>query len=176
MKTDGFSGNRRFIDLNSAKHRVHTLATLRKGTADEFRKNHLRPTDGLSSHLRIPQVRRTLSGTLQGPELFLLGSISLLGLRSTHLPGKPARHRNLPARCGEQALSLGLSQPGCAQHLGQCQRRARLAHLRRLRAGADRRSETALRGRGLWPGIEADRPICAWRSFPGPNSASARAR
>ena len=47
-----------------------------------------------------------------------------------------------------QALSPGISQLHCAQHAGQCQRDAGLAHLLRLRTKPDRHRPATLRRRG----------------------------
>src|SRR4030042_3511585 len=147
IKKKSFLAKVTFFDLNSAPLHSHTFAEPRKEMADELWQNDLRSIDGLSSHLRISQVRYALSGSLQSQELFLLGSISQPGLRATDLSGKPARHRGLFACDSLQALSFGIPQPGVPQHLGQRQRRARLAPLRRLRPGADLPSAPALRPR-----------------------------
>src|SRR3990167_4840615 len=105
MKKEGFSAKSRFFDLNPESPCGHTFAPLRKEAANEFRKNHLCPTDGLSSRLRLSQVRRALSWPIQGQEFLVLGTIPLSGLRSTDLSGKPARHRGLSARRRDQTLS-----------------------------------------------------------------------
>ena len=82
--------------------------------------------------MRRPLPRRPLR-----EELFLLGSVSGDGLRPAHLSREPAGHRDLPGRGGRQAVPHGLPHQRGALDAGRCQRIARLAHLRRLRADTD---------------------------------------
>ena len=170
MKSKDFQGNERFFDLNWDSRRSHTFAVPRKEVADESRQNALCPVDGFSPGLRIPQMRRAVSWTLQGPKFFLLGSFSLLGLRPTDLPGKPARHRSLSAVGAAEALSFGYPGTSIPQYFGQRQRRAGLADLRRLCPGVDLPSPSALCPRGLRPGVGSNRLRSRFhyhRSVPG---------
>jgi len=58
-----------FIDLNIPKG--HTFAKLQKEMPNEFRKNNLCPTHGLSAHLRIPSMYPTIPWALQDENLFM---------------------------------------------------------------------------------------------------------
>src|SRR6266571_7263622 len=140
---------RKGIDLNSKPAQPMLPRVLRMRRADEFWQIDLCTTDGLSSCKSISPLRSVLSRRLQTQKLFLLGPVSVHGLRATNLSRESARYRSLPARATDQALSSWHSRPGLAQHPGSCQLGARLAHLRRLRASADYPRPCALRGRQL---------------------------
>lgn len=144
--------HRRFIDLKSKLTETGGSAPLGKEPHDEFGQNDFRSTDGFHS-FRIPisSGRRTLQRSLQGQEFFLLGSVSHLSLCSTYVSRKSQRYRSLPANHTAKALSHGHSQHRLAQHSGQRQPSARLAHLCRLRPNPDPRSSDSLQGRILWP-------------------------
>src|ERR1700730_8371699 len=125
------------IDLNSNPVRPMLPRLLRTRRADEFWQIDFCTTDGLSSFKKFPALCKTLPGRLQTQELFLLGSVSLHGLRSANLSREFARYRSLFARATDQALPSRSARSSLAQYLGPCELRARLAHLRRLRASAD---------------------------------------
>ena len=122
-------------------------------------------------HLPLHTFRRCVTryrGRTQGQVVLLSRSVSVHGVRAADLSGEPARHRSVSARPALQALSPGDSLDGRAQHAGQCQRGARLAHLRRLRAEPDRHRAAAVcrravRGRfegdGLRPGHDHHRSV-----------------
>src|SRR5712692_1703310 len=86
------------IDLNSERVKSMLPQVLRKELLDECWPIDLFTTDGLSSHVRVSSLRRTLQGRLQTQELLLLGPVSVHGLRAANLSREPARHRSLPAR------------------------------------------------------------------------------
>ena len=93
-----------------------------------------------SFSLPVPPPR-----TARQDQAFLMPrSVSLSCLRATDLAREPARHRSVSSRAILQALPSGFPQHGCPQHLGERQRRARLAHLRRLRPTPHRHRAAAL--------------------------------
>src|SRR5829696_1605553 len=139
----------RGIDLNSKPVQSMLPQLLRQRRADEFWQIDLCATDGLSSCQSFSTLCQTLPGRLQTQDFFLLGSISLHGLRAAHLSGEFARYRSLPACATKQALSSRHSWPSLAQHSGPCELGARLAHLRRPCASVDYPRPRALRGRQL---------------------------
>src|SRR5437899_2736879 len=63
------------------------------------------------------------------------------------LPGESQGHRSLSVGAGREALSHGVSRTDSSLDTVRCERSQRLAHLRRLRAGADPSGQKALRGR-----------------------------
>src|SRR5271157_2101421 len=75
---------------------------------------------------------------------------------AAHLSRESARHRNLLARTSVAALSHGLSRRHLAQHPGQRQPAARLAHLRRLCPSAHHAGPRPLSARTVGRGIGAD--------------------
>ena len=70
-------------------------------------------------------------------KFLLLGSVSFDGIRPADLSGKPPRHRDVPAFDARQTLPYGIRRQGSALDTGRCERVARLADLRGLRAGLD---------------------------------------
>ena len=95
------------------------------------------------------------------------------GLRPADLPGKPARHRDLPIGPRIETLSHGLPPAGPALDAGRCQRKARLAYPCGIGPAAHHPGEDAVRRRRtgvgpdqyrLRPGLD-DHRLCACRSF-----------
>ena len=100
------------FDFNSVLHWRHSfrLNTWR-GMAHEHWPNRSCPALRLLAQARIQYVHSALSGPASTPEIFLPRSVSLHGLRATHQPRQPARHRNLFACHVCQSLSRWLSWP-----------------------------------------------------------------
>src|SRR6266481_5932827 len=146
------------IDLNSRLLYSHCEAA--RGVLHEQWPNDFCSGDGFSSSDGIPSLRGTLPWRLQSAELLLLGSVSLFGLRPTHRARKPARYRSLSTLAAVEALSSGFSRPHFSQHIGARQRNARLAHLRRFRAGAHRPGSPVVSRRAVGCGVGPD-PLCA---------------
>ena len=82
-----------FIDLNASKG--HASAKFQKEMTCELPKSNLCPAHGLSTDLRIPSVRPTIPWLLQNEKLFLLGSVSLHGLRTACVSREFKGYRNL---------------------------------------------------------------------------------
>ncbi len=120
-----------FDDLNHIP--CYSGASANKGAANEYREKYLCPSHGISSALRIPSVRRTISGQLQGKKFFLSGPVPVHGIRATDLSRESARHRVLFAIDVRAFVSYGHPRPGIAQYAGERKQPARLADVRRLR-------------------------------------------
>src|SRR5713226_7850204 len=144
------------IDLNSEPVKAMLPRVLRKELLDECWPIDLFTTDGLSSSSRVSPMRCALQRRLQAQDLFVLGPISLHGVRPANVPRKFARHRSLSASQPNQALSHGHPGSSLAQHTGQRQLGPGLAHLRRLRSLADQPSTGALSRRRIQSGVAAD--------------------
>src|SRR5512136_2646044 len=142
-----------FIDLNTP--RVHTSAKLQKEMTCEFRKNNLCPTHELSTHLRIPSMCPTIPRSLQDEKLFMLGPVSLHGLRTAYLSRESARYRGLPSFSSTETLSHGYSGQSLPQYFGSRQPRKRLANLWRVRPDPYWPRSASLCQRFLWSGIES---------------------
>ena len=130
----------------------------------------VRATDGAPAVAHVSTVRGEIRGDIPYAHVLAPRSVSVHGVRATHLPRKPARHRDLLARAVEQALPPGHSQRDRPQHAGRRQREPRLAHLSGFRVCAHpHRPPTLCRGR-VRGGVEAD-GVCAGlhhhRSVPG---------
>ena len=144
-----------FIDLNTPKG--HTSAKLQKEMTCEFRKNNLCPTHGLSTHLQIPSMCPTIPWSLQDEKLFLLGSVSLHGLRTTYVSRKSKGYRGLSSLSPTEALPHGYPGKGLMQYFGPCQPGKGLADLCRLCPDSYCPCSTSLCQRFLWRRIESNR-------------------
>ena len=145
------------FDLNLHGTYGHSFPTFREGWDHECWQDCLRTVDGFHPHSRVLSLCGPLPGQLQSQPLFLLGSISVHGLCSTHLSRKPARYRNLPAGLGSSTLSRRHSRSRRPQHAGRRQRDSRLAHLRRLGTGVDSYRAGLVCQRRLRSGVAASR-------------------
>ena len=124
--------------------------------------------DGLSAAARIQRLRRQVPRRSSQAGLLLPRSILVLGICAAHVSRKLARHRNLFAGLGAQAVSRGIPRQGFAQYVGRRQRGARLADLRRLRPCPDSPGAEAVRQRtagrrsgadGLRARLDDHRPV-----------------
>src|SRR5258708_26719261 len=77
------------FDLNWDGPILHPLAP--GGMRDERWQDGVRAVDGFHSRSRISALCGALSGPVSGAELFLLGPVSLHGLRAAHLDRKSTR-------------------------------------------------------------------------------------
>lgn len=68
----------------------------------------LLPSDGISTLHGIRDLRCTVPRRTRRHILLLHGSIAMHGLRSTRIPGKPARHRVFSTCSSGRALSHGI--------------------------------------------------------------------
>src|SRR5512139_208865 len=136
-----------FFDTNFPMS--HTFSSLQKEMTHGYWENHLCPAYGLFTGLRISQMCSTIQWPLQSQTLFLLESISLYGLCTTHLSGKPERHRGLSPFSSTKTLSYGFSWQGLPQHSGSCQSDQGLANLCRFCPDPHRPSTSPLRQRFL---------------------------
>ena len=75
---------------------------------------------------------QTLSWQLQNDKLFLLGSVSLHGLRTAHVSREFKEYRGLPSVSPKEALPYGYPRQSLTQYFGSCQPGKRLADIRRL--------------------------------------------
>ena len=112
--------------------------------------------------------RRPVWRRSPGPDAFLRRAIPVHGLRPADLPGKPARHRDLPLGPRIETLSHGLPPAGPALDAGRCQRKARLAYPCGVGPAAHHPGEDAVRRRRtgvgpdqyrLRPGLDDHRSV-----------------
>src|SRR3990172_1474523 len=125
-----------FAEMTDFGHSLSSFAW--KGMADAHRTNGLFAVDGPAAEARIQPVRGAVSRQPSGAAVLLLGSVSLHGVRAIDVSGEPARHRDVPARAGAEAVPRWPSGVRFAQHAGRRQRDTGLAHLCGLRASPDR--------------------------------------
>jgi hypothetical protein len=143
-----------FFDLNAPKG--HTSAILQKEMTYAFRENDFCPTHGLSTGLRIPSVCPTIPRSLQDEKFFMLGSVSLQGLRTAHVPRKFERYRGLPSLGPTETLPHGYPGQSFTQYSGPCQPGERLVNLCRVCPDSDWPRSASLCKRFLWCGVESN--------------------
>ena len=135
----------------------HSVINLDKGVANEYWKNDFRSSHGFFTITQISQMCQTLSRQLQNQKLFLLRPIFVHGLCSTNLSRKFARYRNLPSVNEKQIISYGHSKQNLSQHFSRCQRKSRLAYLRRLCASLNSYCQRLISQRRFWCRIRKHR-------------------
>src|SRR5450759_976616 len=117
------------LDLNCAADICHPARNSFAGGIDGHGQAGFRADHGASATDDVSSLRSALRGRTQSQNVFLPRSVSLHGVRAAYLSRKPARHRSLPGSTSGQALSHGHPQQRSPQHLGQCERGARLCRL-----------------------------------------------
>ena len=85
-----------------------------RGDAHEHRQDPVRSAHGLPAMDYFHADRRPVWRRSPGPDAFLRRAIPVHGLRPADLPGKPARHRDLPLGPRIETLSHGLPPAGPA--------------------------------------------------------------
>ena len=145
------------------------------GEADAHGQDPVRPADGSSAVDDVCPNRRTVRWRPLCQVVALRRAFPGYGICPADVSGEPEGHRGLSVGASLQALSYGFSRPDSARDAVRCERGARLAHVRRFRAGAHSSGQKTLRGREprggtLRDGLRARtrRPsTCACRSFLG---------
>ena len=151
------------FDFNFFSPIGHNLPiTDRKGVTNAFRTNHFFSANELFPETRIQQMCSSVSRRTPDSDLFVFRSIPLHGLRSTDLSGESSRYRNMPAGHAAQALSRRDPGQSFSKHVGRCERKTGLAHLRRLCSCVDRNGQRVVCGRGL---RTANHPSCLRSGF-----------
>jgi hypothetical protein len=107
------------LDLNFEPVICHPARNLFAGVIDAHGQAGFCTVDGTSAADNLSSLRGALRWTSQNQAFHLFGSIPVDGVCTTDLSREPARYRSLSAGAVLQALSLGLSQHGSAQHPGQ---------------------------------------------------------
>src|SRR4030067_1377028 len=145
------------FDFNFVSQIGHNLPISdRKGVTNAFRANHFLSAHELFPETRIQQMRSPVPRRVSDSELFVFRSIPLHGFCSTDLSGESSRYRNMPAGLAAQALSRRDTEQSFSKHVGRCQRKTRLAHLRRLCSGVDPNCQTVVCERGLRAATQPD--------------------
>src|SRR4051794_30784168 len=118
----------------------------RGGPAHERRTDAVLAADGLPALEHVRTGCRALPWRSFGANVSMHRTIPCHGLRPTDIPRELARHRSMPVGPAGEALAYGFSRAGPTLDPRRCEPSPRLAHLRRVRAAADRTGEAALCG------------------------------
>ena len=93
------------FDFNAKWVLGHTFGILPpKGMADEYRKTRFGTDARPPADARSSPLRPALSRQLPLPEVHLLRSVRLSGLRPVDSPREPARDRDVPSGLGQEAV------------------------------------------------------------------------
>lgn len=142
------------IDLNSLLPCGDILLSLiRRTTANGQQTNSFCANPRLYSKASIQNLRQSLRRQLSSQIFLMFRSISDDGFRSTNIPRKPKRYRNLLKSFGRKTLSLRLPWKSFPEQFSTRQREKRLANISRLCTGFDRKSQATLHQRRLWNNI-----------------------
>jgi len=133
---------------------------LPKGLANAYRTDCFLTTDRLSSQETIRQMRSQIRRQSSNKNFLLFRSIPVYGFCPDNISPVSSRHRSLPARHADKALSLRHSRKRVTQYVGKCERISGLENIRRLRAGFNKQSPSALRQRRLRHPTES-RSLCS---------------
>jgi hypothetical protein len=139
------------IDLNSLLSCGDILLSLiRRSAVNEQRTNSFFANPRFHSKAPIQSLRQSLRRQLSNQIFLMLRPISDNGIRSTNIPRKPKRYRNLFKSFAPKTISLWFSWKSFSQQFGQCQRKKRLANISRLCTNTDQKGKATLRQRRLW--------------------------
>ena len=119
-----------FIDLKFVSYCGHSSVKEQKGVANEYRKNHFLTSDGFFANIRISQMCATLSRKLQNKKFLMFRPVSMYGICSTYLSGKPSRYRSMPSRNTKQTLSYWNQKQSVEEYNSKRKRKTQLAHIR----------------------------------------------
>src|SRR3990167_2132487 len=117
-----------FFDLNVS---TCYCDAFQQGASNEYRQNNFLPGHGIPADVRIPQMRRTLSWRTKNIEFLLFRSVFEHGLRAVDVARESSRYRVLSALDVRTPVSHGFPGKNFQEHAGRCERKSRLAHLRR---------------------------------------------
>ena len=139
------------IDLNSMLSCGDILQSLiRRATTHDKRTNSFFANPRFHSKASIQNMRQSLLRQLSSQIFLVLRPISDNGFRSTNIPRKPKRYRNLLKSFEQKTLSLWLPWESLPKQFSQCQRKKRLANISRLCTSFNLKSQAALCRRRLW--------------------------
>src|SRR5437870_5777482 len=132
------------VDLNEARPPVLLFRGDIPGEANVYGQDAVRPADGFSAVDDMCADCRAVGRRPLRQVVALCRTFPGHGVCPTDLSGKSQRHRSLPVGPSLEALSHGVPRTDSALDAIRRERSPRLAHLRRLRPGADPSGERAL--------------------------------
>jgi len=115
------------IDLKSLLDSSHFNLKNIKEMANEYWTDSLFANNGFSPATRFEKVCQTISRELQGPKVFVHGSVPMYGICSANLSRKSPRYRDMFACDAIQTLSHGNPRQGFKVNFGRRKRKQRLA-------------------------------------------------
>jgi len=122
----------------------HSKFTKNLGVVDVHRKDCILSTHELPPTKRISTMCSTLQRKLQSKKLHLLRTILLHGIRAINWTREFTRYRVMPSLYEGSSLSHGHKEQDFSKYASRCQRKSRLAHLRRFCTDTYFRSKTPL--------------------------------
>jgi len=139
------------IDLNLVLFcRDTLLSPVRRIITNEHRAYNLFTNTGFNPKTSIQNLRQSIQRQFANQNFLVFRSIFDNGFRTTDIPGKLARYRNLFKSLKEQVVSLWFSRENFSNYFSRRKREKRLANISRLCTSSYQKSKAALRRRRLW--------------------------
>jgi hypothetical protein len=138
------------IDLNAMLSCGDILLSLiRRSTVNEQRSDSFFANSRFYPKASIQNLRQSLLWQLSSQIFLMLRPISDNGIRSTNIPRKPKRYRNLLKSFGRETLSLWLPWKSFSEQFSKRKREKKLANISRLCTSSDCQSKATLCQRRL---------------------------
>ena len=109
------------IDLNLDWPIISDFSGIGGKSVYAHRQTGFFAVDGVSSVATLRHLRSAVSRRSENQIAPVLRALARDGFRAADLSGKPARHRNVPACRGDEAVSHGNSQQRLAEQSVECQ-------------------------------------------------------
>jgi hypothetical protein len=139
------------IDLNLVLFcRDTLLSPVRRIITNEHRAYNLFTDTGFHPKTSIQNLRQSLQRQFANQNFLVFRPIFDNGFRTTDIPRKLARYRNLFKSLKKQVVSLWLSRENFSNYFSRRKREKRLANISRLCTSSYQKSKAALHRRRLW--------------------------
>ena len=123
----------KFFDLKTGIFCGNSASYPRKDLKHEQRKICVCPIDGVSSDIRVSEMRREIQRRIQSQEFLVHGSVSDNGVCSTHLQRKSAGYCNMSGCSGGKTLSHGNTHKADEKQSRTCEFGPRLEDISGIR-------------------------------------------
>lgn len=121
------------IDLKSYPFQRKIFSKILWGYTDVCRTIDFQAGYGLNATTNLSSLRVQIQGRFQSKNILMSRSVSMHGFRPDYSSGKSARYRDLSPISKQEAVPYGHPRTSFKVDSSRCQRKARLAHIRRIR-------------------------------------------
>ena len=171
LKNNMISADYKFFDLKSGHDIPYSYPFYRKEMDNEQGKNNIRAADGISSWIRVPEMRGEICRGIQGKVVLLPGAVLCHGICANSISREPEGYGDMPGGGRTKAVSHGYKKQAESEQPVACEQDEGLADICGGCTGSHQAREETLRGRAGIGGA-ASGHICAgfdnYRSLPEP--------